>query len=262
MSSCINWWLWVMEFFWVRPKQRNTRRKGKNKKTRQDEEKTSALQIEARPKSDPARRANPGNLTTQQRSRAMSHLHRYPPHPDFLQPDREQHCACAYCLSRFARPSNGEQERDAHPRRSRDHAHSNTPGMWHREPEPSSEGHEPCRRLGQHPIQVDQVYVHPYSTHHYHFAVVDHSTICHGPGRAPFPAYYLALVPDCAAVQDIEAVLAHRPGLEAMARLSAEELVPISTFRRTRDLHRASLQLEVWEGDDEGRRSMNAARRG
>jgi hypothetical protein len=85
--------------------------------------------------------------------------------------------------------------------------------------------------------------------------VVDHSTVCRGGRPTPYPAFYMALVPESATVQDIEAALAHRRGLLTVARLSATtELRPISEFRCIRDLHQNSLQLEVWDSDDRDRR--------
>ncbi|KAI3323942.1 hypothetical protein HD806DRAFT_535060 [Xylariaceae sp. AK1471] len=255
-----------MELFWVRPKHRHTRRKGNNKETRKGEKESLAIQPEARVKGDPTKKKKFG-ISTHHRSREMSHLHRYPPYADFLPPDTEQQCACPYCFSRFVHPLprnvNQEHEWDANPRRSGDRAHRNTPRMRHHEPDLNLEWPEPCRRPGQPTMQVDQVYVHPYSTHHYSFPVVDHSTARHGVHLTHYPACYMAVVPESATVQDIEAVIAHRPGLVAMARLLAtEELLLISTYRCTRDLYRASLQLEVWDNDNQDGRPMNLPRRG
>lgn len=131
--------------------------------------------------------------------------------------------------------------------------HGNTPMVGQREPERNAEGPESYRHQGQeHSMQVDQVYIHPHSAHHYRFPVVDHSTTCHGDGPTPYPDCYMAVVPESATVQDIEDGIAPRPSLVALVRLSAtEELVPITAYRGIRDLHRATLQLEVWDGDDD-----------
>ncbi|KAH8162492.1 hypothetical protein CIB48_g5744 [Xylaria polymorpha] len=104
----------------------------------------------------------------------------------------------------------------------------------------------------QQPVQVRQLYVHPYSTQHYHFPVVDNSTACHGLSPALYPVCYMARVPEAAAVRDIEEVLVRHSGLVAMARLNTngEELVHINTFHSIRALHEASMQLEVWDSDN------------
>ncbi|KAI8945992.1 hypothetical protein F4801DRAFT_566257 [Xylaria longipes] len=114
------------------------------------------------------------------------------------------------------------------------------------------------------PQQFNQIYVHPYSSRHYRFAVVDYSMTCHGPRPAPYPAYSFALVPEVATIRDIESALAHRSGLVVMARLSGPGggLVQIGTFHDTGALYEASLQLEVRENHDRAENAPMQRNRG
>ncbi|KAI0537746.1 hypothetical protein GGR58DRAFT_330753 [Xylaria digitata] len=218
-----------MDFFCVRIKPRNSRRNHRRKGNKKNEKKTATAQVEARPKVEPTRKKT-HRKQTHRRSRTMTHPHS---HADFPAPDKEQHCPCASYRSHLSRPptrnSNCDHGRDADRHKPEGPAHENQP----RQP------------------QVNQVYVHPYSTYHYRFPVVDHSATCYGHHITPYPACYTALVPEAAAVRDVETTIAHRPGLMGMARLSAtNELVHIGTFHSIRALDEASLQLEVWESEN------------
>ncbi|KAI0909363.1 hypothetical protein F4823DRAFT_430586 [Ustulina deusta] len=218
-----------MDFFCVRSKPRHFRGNHHRKEIKKDKEKTYIVQVEARPRVDPTRRKKLGK-ERHHRSGAMAHPH---PRAESLAPSKEQHCPCASCRSQLLCSPTGNSNRenglDIHLHEPRDLAREN----------PS------------HLPQSRQVYVHPYSAHHYRFSVVDHSTTCHGHRLSPYPACYTALVPEASAVQDIEAALVHRPGLVGMVRLWAtEELVHIGTFHCIKSLHEASLQLEVWDSDN------------
>ncbi|KAI0412879.1 hypothetical protein F5X98DRAFT_305003 [Xylaria grammica] len=217
-----------MDFFCVRIKPRYSRRNHKKKNNKKDETKISTIQVEGRPSVEPTRKKKP-RKQAHRRSRVMAHPCA---HADFPASGREEHCPCAHCRSQPARPLT----RNPHC----DHGPSTDP--------PRPEG--PDQENQPHLPRVNRAYVHPYSTYHYRFPVVDHSTTCYGQGITPYPTYYTALVPEAAAVRDIETVLAHRQGLVAMARLLAtEELVHIGTFHCIRALYEASSQLEVWDGE-------------
>ncbi|KAI1424797.1 hypothetical protein F5Y12DRAFT_422448 [Xylaria sp. FL1777] len=218
-----------MDFFCVRIKPRHCRENSNRKEVKKNREKTSIAQFEARLRVDPARKRKLGK-EIHRRSGAMA-----PPHApaDFSAPGKEQPCLCVVCRPRSPRPpmcnSNRERGRSVHLHSSEVPAHENP----------------------LHSPQVSQVYVHPYSTHHYRFPVVNHSTTCHGRGLAPYPAFYTALVPEAATVYDIELALVNRPDRVGMARLLATgELVHIDTFHCIKTLYEASLQLEVWDSAD------------
>jgi len=259
-----------------------------HKKFEEEKRPSSVVHIESRRRSESTRRKkNSSETTTRRKSGAMS-SHRPKYYPDLRPGDnREQQrtapgCACCCHLqSQYTPPSSRNVSREQtgdvnhrhYPEGRADQAHDNLIPLTTRVPSKHSQdhqkgrresggadGHTPCKHQSQHQQRhedsafIDQIYVHPYTTHHYRFPVVDHSfTTSHGVrAAASFPACYMAQVPESATVQDIEAALAHRPGLAVMVRLLAtEELVPIGTFRCTKDLHQASLQLEMLdEGED------------
>ncbi|KAI0469307.1 hypothetical protein F4859DRAFT_140652 [Xylaria cf. heliscus] len=220
-----------MDFFCVR-KPHHTREKHHRRGAKKREEKASIIRFEARPKDNNPMKNSERGRQSHRRSSAMVRPHASPPPADLSAPDLEQPYTHAYPRLPNTRPPTRDSNRDEYdtiPRASQGRAQE-TP---------------------QQPAQVRQFYVHPYSTQHCRFPVVDHSTACHGLRPAPYPAYYMALVPEVAAVRDIEDALVHRSGLVAMARLhAAGELVHISTFHTIRALHEASLQLEVWDSDN------------
>ncbi|KAI0451911.1 hypothetical protein F5B21DRAFT_361556 [Xylaria acuta] len=226
-----------MDFFCVR-KPRHTREKHHRRRAKKREEKTSIIRFEARPGDNPARNTERGRQT-HRRSRAMAHPYPNPPHADSPALNIEQ--PYAYRRSQTPRPptrSSHRDEHDANPRVSQAQAQET-------------------------PQQLNQIYVHPYSSHHYRFAVVDHSTTCHGSRPVPYPAYSFALVPEVAAVQDIEGALAHHSGLAVMVRLKGpgHELIRIGAFYSIRDLYEASLQLEVC-GSNNGVEAVRMPRNG
>ncbi|KAI0113525.1 hypothetical protein GGR51DRAFT_556673 [Nemania sp. FL0031] len=245
-----------MEFFCVRMKPHHTR--GEAKKEEDIKKKEISIlrvaQIEARRSGDLARNRKLGKQSHRKsRARAMSaQSHTSASPADVVPSDEEPQCSCVCCRTR------------ARARTQVQHARTPTPT-------PTQTG-SPSRPLGGDDIlhgldsQVDsqaqqnlqhstapvsQIYVHPYSTQHHRFPVVDHSITCHGRRPDSHPVYYVAIVPDAANLEDIEAALVGRPGLVVMTRLSgSEELVPIHTYLTTRGLFEASMQLEIWDRDN------------
>ncbi|KAK5629278.1 hypothetical protein RRF57_004993 [Xylaria bambusicola] len=212
-----------MELFCVRAKPRYFRRCQGRKEDRKGEKKPSIIYVEARLR---AARRNPAGETR----RNFSVMVRPNVGTESLASSQEQHCRCVSCRSHLLGPLIHNSSRN----------HESEFGRG----EPGGLAHDNSPQLPQ----ASQVYVHPYSTHHYRFPVVDHSTACHGHRLTPCPVYYTALVPEVAAIQDIEAALVNHPGRVGMARLLAtEQLVRISTFHCIRTLHEVSLQLEVWD---------------
>ncbi|KAI1174521.1 hypothetical protein F4777DRAFT_378593 [Nemania sp. FL0916] len=251
--------IWGMDLFCVRAKPRKGRGKHSKKEARKDRERCSRIvHIEARPRDDFAKkkkqrekrentRPRPREQTYRPSAVMASYQHPSPPslRTNMNTPTRERRRACTSCCLHAQRgrgtPSPQNTVRDLGC--GSDAAPSQMPS-----PTPSPSRRVVYDKSPEHQTPVGQVYVHPYSVEHYRFPVVDHSTTCRGHRAAPHPACYMALVPKAATPRDIEAALAHRPGLVAMARLSAtEDLVNIRTFHCTTMLHEASLQLEVWD---------------
>ncbi|KAI1164742.1 hypothetical protein F5B18DRAFT_614308 [Nemania serpens] len=217
-----------MDLFCVSTKSRRRRGKHGREGTDSDDEKTTSIirtaRIEARP-----RRKN-SEKYAQRQSRAMSHLSANSPRADG--PAHHANCVCARCYVQQFRPRSARGFRD----------HLGHPAQL------AGPGDHPAREIPNHSARL---YVHPYSIQHFHFPVVDHSTVCHGRHPAPYPAYYVAVVPVAATPRDVDAALLHRPGLVAMARLSGtNELVDVRTFPTLGALYDASLQLEVWDSED------------
>ncbi|KAI1438983.1 hypothetical protein GGR50DRAFT_216156 [Xylaria sp. CBS 124048] len=215
-----------MEFLCVRTKPRHSKRK----RLRQE---SAVVRIEARPNNPKKMEKTAGYPC--RKSSIMPHSFR-DVHTELVGLDNKHRyaCACDHC----------------HPERL--HLPTSNPG---RQSECSSHKlglADHTRGISQQAVGIDQVYVHPYSAHHYRFPVVDHSEICRGSRSADYPACYMVLVPEAATVRDVEAVLAPRPGLVAMVRLlSTEEPVHIGTFHCIKTLHESSMQLEIWN-DDKG----------
>ncbi|KAI1826918.1 hypothetical protein F4861DRAFT_21347 [Xylaria intraflava] len=215
-----------MELLCVRTKPRHSKGKHSRKES-------PAIRIEARP-GDPGKEKYAG--PTCRMFSPVSHSYPDPSHMESEASDREHRhsCACGYCYLEELRP----------------------PTSNRRQSEGLAGRQGPRERIRGNPQQiarVDQIYVHPYSTHHYRFPVVNHSATCRGSRPAALPVCYMALVPEAATVRDIEAALAPHLGLVAMVRLlSTEEPVHISTFHSIKALHEASMQLEVWDSEKEG----------
>ncbi|KAI8634468.1 hypothetical protein F5Y19DRAFT_212302 [Xylariaceae sp. FL1651] len=252
-----------MEFFWVRNKPRHSKEKHNSEGIGKGEEKKRLGRgIEARPKDKHTRKRDFG-APTHRRLRKMAHSHTNATYWGPQTSGREQRCACACrcprCICVVTNGLNHDQNWIANLHDLGDSTHQGSPRVKstkhvpkHQEWNPNLNGREPPISSGQQPKQSDRVYIHPYSTLHYQFPVVDHSTMCHGVRLAPCPACYVALVPEFATVYDIGSALASRPGLVVMTRLlGTGERVPISTFRCPGDLYQASLQLEVLSSDNE-----------
>ncbi|KAI1199328.1 hypothetical protein F5X97DRAFT_296775 [Nemania serpens] len=202
----------------------------------EDEKNTSILstaRIEARPRKH-LRRINSEKHAKCQ-SRTMSNLNGNLPQADL--PAHIPGCACALCFSQQLRSLSA-------------------PGPHHLVGYPSGPpgpGDNRAHENLHHSAPVHRLYVHPYSIVHYQIPVVDRSTTCYGHHPAPFPAYYMAVVPVAATLHDVEGALLHRPGLLAMARLSrSEELRHVRTFLSLEALHEASMQLEIWDENGVG----------
>ncbi|KAI0406405.1 hypothetical protein F4802DRAFT_596427 [Xylaria palmicola] len=237
-----------MRFFCVYVKHRDSREKHSRREAKKHGSQSPDAQVEeARPKgSSPGKKGGknkkskkkkrPGEQT---RRRHMSRdmAHRCAEHAA----DHHHQCPCAYCHSRLNRPRTRNSEHGPD-----DHGGCDAQGR--------------ARHGLQHATQLTQVYVHPHSTRHYRLPVVDHSAACHGHGHSHGrgrsaasyePVCYTALAPEAASVRDVEAMLARRPGLAVMARLSTTEaLVQVAAFHSVRALYEATFQVEVWECDD------------
>ncbi|KAI0856560.1 hypothetical protein F4860DRAFT_492758 [Xylaria cubensis] len=210
-----------MDFFCVR-KARHAGEKQYKKDTRKHKEQTSLIRLEARPRDDPTRNTEPSRQT-RRRSRAVQ------PHRNLPALNMDE-----FPFGPRAPTRNHVQD-----------ANQANPTV----PQGQGQGQQ-TQQMRQ---RFHQIYVHPYSSHHYRFSVVNLSIMCHGSGPGPtaHPVCSFALVPEVAAMRDIESALAHRPGLAIMARLRASGLlVHIGTFQSIRALHEASLQLEVRESDN------------
>lgn len=207
----------VMEFFCVRAKPHYCRR---NRSRREDQRSSSIVHIEAQLKR--RRRETHNNSDLMARANLCT---------GSSASSREQHCLCTTCCCSHLSGS---------PTHNSNRDHESEADIS----KPSRPGQDDPTQL--HPIP--QFYVHPYSFHHYRFPVVNYTTTCHGHRLTACPIFYTAIVPEIAAVQDVEAELVNRPGCVGMVRLRAtENLVRINTFRCIRTLHEASLQLEVWD---------------
>ncbi|KAI0513135.1 hypothetical protein F5B22DRAFT_273709 [Xylaria bambusicola] len=214
-----------MELFCVRSKPRYFRGCQSRKEDRKGEKKSSIIYVEAR-----LRAAIRNPTETRHNLTVMVHPN---VSTESLASSQEQHSRYSSCRSHLLGPlvhnSSCNHDSDSERGRPGRPAHDNSPQL----------------------PQVSQVYVHPYSTHHYRFPVVDHSTTCHGHRLTPCPVYYTALVPEVAAIQDVVAALVDHPGQVGMVRLlGTDELVHLSTFHCIRILHEVSLQLEVWDSVD------------
>ncbi|KAI0545215.1 hypothetical protein F4679DRAFT_562065 [Xylaria curta] len=212
----------VMDFFCVR-KPRHAGEKQYKKATRKHKEQTSIIHLEARPRNNPTR-STERSRQTRRRSGAVQ------PHRNLPALNMEE-----YPFGNQANPAVPQGQGG----QAQAQAQAQGPGR--------------AQQLQQLRQRLHQIYVHPYSSHHYRFSVVNLSVICHGSGPNPVaqPVCLFALVPEVAAVADIESAVALRPGLVTMARLRASGLlVPINTFQSIRALHEASLQLEIRESDN------------
>ncbi|KAI1745740.1 hypothetical protein F4680DRAFT_111727 [Xylaria scruposa] len=214
-----------MDFFCVRI-PRHAGEKQYEKGTRKHKEQTSIIHLEARPRNNPTRNSERSRHRRRRSEAVQPHRHlpvlnmeNFPfnPRPPTRNPTHDENQA--------------------------------NPAV----PQGQGQGQGQPQQTQQMRQRLHQIYVHPYSSHHYRFAVVNLGIMCHGsgPGPAAHPVCSFALVPEVAAVRDIESALAHRPGLVTMARLRASgRMVHVSTFQSIRALHEASLQLEIRESGD------------
>ncbi|TRX89281.1 hypothetical protein FHL15_009854 [Xylaria flabelliformis] len=216
-----------MDFFCVR-KARHAGEKQYKKGTRKHKEQTSLILFEARARDDPTRNTE-RSRQTRRKSRAVQ------PHRNLPALDMDE-----FPFGPRAPTHNHVQDANQ--------ANPTVP-----QGQGQGQGQGPAQQIQQTRQRFHQIYVHPYSSHHYRFSVVNLSIMCHGSGPGPtaHPVCSFALVPEVAAMSDIESALGHRPGLVTMARLRASGLlVHINTFQSIRALHEASLQLEVRESDN------------
>ncbi|KAI1754938.1 hypothetical protein F4782DRAFT_466487 [Xylaria castorea] len=239
-----------MDFFCVR-KSRHARKKQHKRRTRKYEEQTSIIRFEARPRDNPTRNTERGRQT-----RRMSGAMANPFENQHLRDLRALEQAFPYHRPQTPRVPTRNLDRDgnqANPIVPQGRANIMAPQHQANPFVPQAQANPfvPQGQAQETPQQFNQVYVHPYSSHHYRFAVVNHSIICHGLGPSLHPVCSFALVPEFAAVRDIEGALAHRPELVTMARLKGTgQLVHMNTFNNIRALHEASLQLEVRDFDN------------
>ncbi|KAI1812712.1 hypothetical protein GGS20DRAFT_556612 [Poronia punctata] len=249
-----------MELFCLRTNNsRHHKRRRHSRKTSKEGGKTRHHKVEeARGLRTHSERERNSDLKgTKKSTRQMSH-HRPRCHGD----GRNQQCACAYCFLQptsshpATKSGNDDQTSDVSLSYRGDRVHGKPfvvdlpiRSGSHQKRERTTDYY---KRL--HAGPGDQIYVHPYSTHHYRLPVVDYGATHHGVrvGSSSSPACYMALVPGSATIRDVEAVLARRPGSVAMVRLaSTEDLVPIESFHCTRDLYEASLQLEIMDENED-----------
>ncbi|KAI2622620.1 hypothetical protein GGS21DRAFT_494409 [Xylaria nigripes] len=223
-------------------------------RTRREAKKTEKARSQAR-SSNRKKNNKPGESTCH-RSFAMpqSSILRAEASPRSIQ---SRTCDCGHCHSelrgQYTAKSFRQPGREADSHGPRDRVQSTV--KHSRQPERKAD----CRRLSDRSHEktsktppVEQIYVHPYSIHHYRFAVVDHSSVCRDLAHNTYPVCSVANVPEAASVRDIEAVLVPRPGLVAMVRLlSTQKLIRISTFPSIKPLYEAAMQLEVWDVEPE-----------
>ncbi|KAJ8122247.1 hypothetical protein O1611_g9886 [Lasiodiplodia mahajangana] len=237
-----------MEFFCVRTKPRHAKGRynkwesSKEEETRKKKQTSIAriVQVEARLREDIAKNKKPGKQSHRRsKAREMStQSYTNSPRVDVGAPDEEPQCPCVCCRAR----ARAQQQQHA-----RTPTHNTSRPLGGDDTLPSLDG-QAQQNLQHSAVPSSQIYVHPYSTEHHRFPVVDHSITCHGRHPGPHPTCYMAIVPDGANFGDIEAALASRPGLTVMARiLENGELAPIRTFVTIRNLRMASLQLEIWD---------------
>ncbi|KAI1488928.1 hypothetical protein F5X96DRAFT_45718 [Biscogniauxia mediterranea] len=103
------------------------------------------------------------------------------------------------------------------------------------------------------PLAAHEVYVYPWSVSHISFPIVDYSKGRRAHHSSLWPACYMAIAPNCATCQDVEAVLApDASDLVVIARTSPRgEGRPLRSFRDIIELRSQAFQLEIWDEEEE-----------
>ncbi|KAI0598671.1 hypothetical protein F4775DRAFT_553837 [Biscogniauxia sp. FL1348] len=103
------------------------------------------------------------------------------------------------------------------------------------------------------PLVAHEVYVYPWSVSHISFPIVDYSKGRRAHHSSLWPACYMAIAPNCATCQDVEAVLApDTSNLVVIARTSPRgEGRPLRSFRDIIELRSQAFQLEIWDEEEE-----------